>query len=160
MFLFSFWPLLSFAFLVPPPHICDSPEKNIPGLHLFSRHPQHFPECTKAAQRSMNLLFVLHPPAEAEPLEQLGKQTQILQSKAHSFWVTCSLTPVYRADVKKQYSVWMPRIPTSLEKYFSSPDPSTPGRWIANTWGFLHLSRAASFQRGEVLTIDYLLPAF
>lgn len=92
-------------------------------------------QITKAAQRSMNLLFVLHPPAEAGPLEQLGKQTQNLQSKAHSLWVTCSLMPVYRADVKKQYRVWMPRIATSLEKYFSSPAPSTPGRWIANTWG-------------------------
>lgn len=76
--------LFSFAFLglcVPPAHICDSPEESIPGLHLFSRQPQHFPECTKAAQRSMNLLFVLHPPAEAGPLEQHGKQTQNLPVK-------------------------------------------------------------------------------
>lgn len=102
----------------------------------------------------MNLLFVLHPPAEAEPMEQLGKQTQNL-SLGDLFPDACLQSRCEEAiqclDAQDAYK---------LGKYFSSPAPSTTGGWIANTWGFLHLSRAASFQRAEVLTIDYLLPAF
>lgn len=82
--------------------VCDAPGKRICGLHCVPRHPQRFPECTNAAQRSMTLLLVLVP-AEQSPWSSLGTRLRTCPSKARSLWQNYSLTPVYRAVVKKQY---------------------------------------------------------